>query len=176
MGTTASALWLTALACNVGGRKIPAKRQRTDRQALACAHARLPGKYPLGIRVGTRSLSTRRDTLTSFNSDSCCACSSCCRADLPAPLLPTLGSVSKQILINFFVSTHKDQWFCAKRYLILGSITSLNWGDITVLMVSYWSRGLVLLVLTRKRNLKGSICFKLTNKCWKTFSEKYDES
>ena len=35
----------------------------------------------------------------------------------------------------------------------------LNGGVITVLRDSYWSRGLVLRVLARERNLKGSICF-----------------
>jgi hypothetical protein len=55
-------------------------------------------------------------------------------------------------------------------------MTLLNRGDITIRMVSYWSRGLVLLVLAREQNLKGSICFKLTNECWKTFSENYGES
>ena len=52
----------------------------------------------------------------------------------------------------------------------------LNRGDITVLMDSNWSRGLVLLVDARKQNLKESICFKLTNECWKTFSENYGKS
>ena len=52
----------------------------------------------------------------------------------------------------------------------------LNRGDITVLTDSNWSRGLVLLVVTRKQNLKGSICFKLTNECWKMFSENYGKS
>jgi hypothetical protein len=35
-----------------------------------------------------------------------------------------LGGVSERMLTIFFVSTHDDQWFCAKRYLILGSMTS----------------------------------------------------
>ena len=35
----------------------------------------------------------------------------------------------------------------------------LNRGDIAVLWDSYWSWGLVLRVLARERNLKGSICF-----------------
>ena len=35
----------------------------------------------------------------------------------------------------------------------------LNRGDIAVLWDSYWSQGLVLCVLARERNLKGSICF-----------------
>ena len=47
----------------------------------------------------------------------------------------------------------------------------LNRGDIAVLGDSYWSRGLVLRVLAREKNLKESICFKLTNECWKTYSE-----
>ena len=41
----------------------------------------------------------------------------------------------------------------------------LNRGDITVLTDSNWSQGLVLCVPARKRNLKESICFKLTNEC-----------
>ena len=40
-----------ALACNIGERKIPAKRQGTDGRAFARARARLPGKYLLGIHV-----------------------------------------------------------------------------------------------------------------------------
>ena len=51
--------------------------------------------------------------------------------------------------------------------------SSLKWGGIAVLLNSYWSRGLVLRVLAREKNLRGSICFKLTNECWKTFSENY---
>ena len=51
LGTTATTLWSTALARNVGGRKIPIKRQGTDKRVLACARARLLGKYPLGIHV-----------------------------------------------------------------------------------------------------------------------------
>ncbi len=120
-GITAATLWLTALARNVGGRKNLAERQGTDGRALTRTRAWLPGKYHLGICIRNPVLSTRRDTLTSFNSDSFCACSSCCRAGPPSLLLATLG---EQILTIFFVSTHKDQWFCAKRYLILGSITS----------------------------------------------------
>ena len=58
----------------------------------------------------------------------------------------------------------------------LGLDNLLNRGDITVLMVSYWSRGLVLLVLATEQNMRGSICFKLKNKCWKAFSENYGES
>jgi hypothetical protein len=32
-----------------------------------------------------------------------------------------LAMLGEQIVIIFFVFTHEDQWFCAKRYLILGS-------------------------------------------------------
>jgi hypothetical protein len=49
-------------------------------------------------------------------------------------------------------------------------------GDITILWDSDWSRGLVLCVLAREKNLKVSICFKLTNECWKTFYENYGKS
>ena len=52
----------------------------------------------------------------------------------------------------------------------------LAWGHYAVLGDSYWSWGLVLCVSSREKILKGSICFKLTNKCWKTYSEKYGES
>ena len=52
----------------------------------------------------------------------------------------------------------------------------LGWGCFTVLGDSYWSRGLVLRVPSREKILKRSICFKLTNECWKTFSENYGES
>ena len=50
-------------------------------------------------------------------------------------------------------------------YLGIPQVQVLNRGDITVLMDSNWSQGLVLLVDARKRNLKESICFKLTIKC-----------
>jgi hypothetical protein len=49
-------------------------------------------------------------------------------------------------------------------------------GDITVLMDSNWSWGLVLHVPAKKRNLKGSICFNITNECWKTILENYGKS
>jgi hypothetical protein len=52
----------------------------------------------------------------------------------------------------------------------------LNRGDIAILGDSYWSWGLVLQVLAREKNLKESICFKLTNKCWQTYSENYGKS
>ena len=52
----------------------------------------------------------------------------------------------------------------------------LNRGDIKDLTDSNWSRGLVLLVLATEQNLKGIICFKLTNECCKTFSENYGKS
>ncbi len=47
----ATTLWSTALARDVGGRNIPAKREGTDEQVLTHARARLPGKYSLGILV-----------------------------------------------------------------------------------------------------------------------------
>ena len=55
---------------------------------------------------------------------------------------------------------------------------NLEWGGIAVVLNSYWywSRGLILRVLARERNLRRSICFKLTNECWKTYSENYEES
>jgi hypothetical protein len=90
-------------------------------------------------------------------------------------LLATLGGISEQILIIFFVSSHRPV-VLREALPDFGLKNPLNTGDITVLMVSYWSWGLVLLVLTRKQNLKGSICFKLTNECWETFSENYGKS
>jgi hypothetical protein len=45
--TTAATLWSTALALNIGGSRIPAKRQGTDRRAFACALAWFPGKFHL---------------------------------------------------------------------------------------------------------------------------------
>ena len=52
----------------------------------------------------------------------------------------------------------------------------LNRGVITVQWDSNWSRGLDLCVLIREKNLKGNICFWLTNECWKTFPENYGKS
>jgi len=46
VGMTAATLWSTTLARDVGGSKIPAKRQGTNWRALARARARLPGKFP----------------------------------------------------------------------------------------------------------------------------------
>jgi hypothetical protein len=46
-GMTAATLWLTALARDVGGSKIPAERQGNKWRALARARARLLGKFPL---------------------------------------------------------------------------------------------------------------------------------
>ena len=37
------------------------------------------------------------------------------------PLVLSLAMLGEQILTIFFVSTNEDQWFCAKRYLILDS-------------------------------------------------------
>ena len=47
----------------------------------------------------------------------------------------------------------------------------LAWGRFAVLGDSYWSRGLVLRIFSREKILKGTICFKLANKYWKTYSE-----
>jgi len=44
---TAATTWSTALARDVGGRKILAERQGTYWRALARARARLPSVYPL---------------------------------------------------------------------------------------------------------------------------------
>ena len=44
---TAATTWSTALARNVGSRKIPTKHQGAYWRALACARARLPSVYPL---------------------------------------------------------------------------------------------------------------------------------
>jgi hypothetical protein len=34
--------------------------------------------------------------------------------------LQRLATLGEQIVPIFFVSTHEDQWFCVKRYLIMG--------------------------------------------------------
>ena len=44
---TAATTWSMALACDVGGREILAKRQGTYWRALARARTRLPSVYPL---------------------------------------------------------------------------------------------------------------------------------
>jgi len=44
---TAATTWSTALACDVGGRKILAESQGTYLPALACARAQFPGVHPL---------------------------------------------------------------------------------------------------------------------------------
>jgi hypothetical protein len=41
----------------------------------------------------------------------------------------------------------------------MSKVDVLNRGDFTVLMVSYWSQGLVLLVLTRKQNSERNFLF-----------------
>ena len=113
-------LLLTTLAA---WKSLPSVKELTGGRSHALVHGFranfLSGKIP----QGTVSSSTRRDTLTLFDLD-CCACSSCCKAGPHLLLRATLGGVSKRILTIFFVSTHKDHWFCTKRYLLLGSITS----------------------------------------------------
>ncbi len=47
LGTAVTTSWLTALACNAGGRKILAKCQGTYWRARPRARARLPGEFPL---------------------------------------------------------------------------------------------------------------------------------
>ena len=108
------------LATSAGVKSLPNVKELTSGHSHTLVHG-FRANILWGYAYGTWSSSRRRDTLTSFDSDSCCAGSSCCRAGPPALLLATLGGVSKQILIIFFMSTHRDQWFCAKRYLILGS-------------------------------------------------------
>ena len=105
-------------------RRRKEKPCQTSRNLLTGARTR---SYILsGISHGASSSSTkestRRDTLTSFDSKSCC--SSCCRAGPRSLSRATLGGISEQMLTIFFVSTHEDKWFRAKRNLILGSITS----------------------------------------------------
>ncbi len=114
------------LATSAVGKTLPNIKELTGGQLFTLLHAEygfwaniLSGKIP----HGTVSLLTRRDNLTSFDLD-CCACSSCCKAGPCSLLRAALGGVSEQILTIFFVSTHEDQWFCTKRYLILGLITS----------------------------------------------------
>ncbi len=112
------------LATSAAGKTLPNVKELTGGRSHALMHGFranfLVGKIP----HGTVSSSTRRDTLTSFDLDSCCACSSCCRAGPRSLSRATLGGVREKILTIFFVSTHEDQWFRANRYLILGSITS----------------------------------------------------
>ena len=57
-----------------------------------------------------------------------------------------------------------------------GLYNLLNGGDIAVLGDSYWSRGLVLRGQLVGKDLIEVFVFKLTNKCWKTYSENYGES
>ena len=52
----------------------------------------------------------------------------------------------------------------------------LNGGDIAVLGDSYWSRGLVLRGQLVEKDLIEVFVFKLTNECWKTYSENYGKS
>ena len=117
---TAVTTWSTALACNVRGRKNLSERQGTYLRALARARAQFPGNFSLRKNQRSSVFVNEEGSLTSFDSDSCCACSSCCRAGPHLLLHMTLGGISEQIVTIFFVSTHEDQWFCAKRYLILG--------------------------------------------------------
>jgi len=69
---------------------------------------------------------------------------------------------------------HKKMRKCTNAQIAVPAY--LNWSDITILWDSNWSQGLVLRVLAREKNFLGSICFKLTNKCWKTFYENYGKS
>ena len=77
-----------------GGKSLPNVMELTGGHSHTLMHG-FWANILWGYACGIRSLSTRWDTLTSFNSDSCCACSSCCRAGPPALLLATLGGVSE---------------------------------------------------------------------------------
>ncbi len=110
-GMMATALWSTALACIVGRSKIPAKRQGTNWRALA-RPLLLLGEFPLWKNPPrTNSVFVDKEGNPLFDLDSCCACCSCCRAGPRSLLRATLGGVSKQMLIIFFVSTPKTSGF-----------------------------------------------------------------
>ena len=72
--------------------------------------------------------------------------------------------------------THGRKIFTPYSGISSCSLGSTDRGVITVLGDSNWSRGLVLRVPSKEKILKRSICCKLTNECWKTFSENYGES
>ena len=111
--------WRRLLATLAGGRSLPNVKELTGGCSNMLVYS-VRVNILWGFAHVTRSLSTRRDTLTSFDLDSYCACScsSCCGASPPTLSLATLG---EQIGTIFFMSTHENQWFCAKCYLILGS-------------------------------------------------------
>ncbi len=110
------------LAMLAGVKSLPNVKELTGRRTHALVHG-FRANFLRGNTHGTRSSSTKRDIPTSFKPDSCC---SCCRVGCLTLSLAALDGVSKRILIIFFVSnpTKADHWFCAKRYLILGLITS----------------------------------------------------
>jgi len=91
---------------------------------------------------------------------------------LPLPCLLHLASKSWQFSSYPPTKTSNFGWSAIGFW----ACNLLKRGVITVQWDSNWSRGLVLCVLAREKNLKGSICFWLTNECWKTFSENYGES
>ena len=72
--------------------------------------------------------------------------------------------------------THGRKIFTQYSGISSCSLGSTDRGVITILGDSNWSRGLVLRVPSKEKILKRSICCKLTNECWKTFSEKYGKS
>ena len=99
--------WRRLLATLTGGRSLPNIKELTGGRSNVLVYS-FWVNIPWGFAHGTRSLSTRRDTLTSFDSDSYCACScsSCCGASPPTLSLATLG---EQIGTIFFMSTHENQ-------------------------------------------------------------------
>jgi len=108
------------LVTSAGVKSLPNIKEWTGGRSHALRHG-FRANFLRGNAHGSRSFSTKRDIPSSFDSDSCC---SCCRAGPRSLSRAMLGGVSEQIVTIFFVSTREDQWFCAKRYLILGSITS----------------------------------------------------
>ncbi len=108
------------LATSAGVKSLPNIKELTGGLTHALVHG-FRANFLGGNTHRTWSLSTKRDIPTLFEPGSCC---SCYRAGCLTLSLAELGGVSEQILIIFFISTDKDQWFCAKRYLILGLITS----------------------------------------------------
>jgi len=131
------------LATLAGVKSLPNVKELTGGRSHVLVHG-FQANFLLGkIPHGLVSSSTKKDTLTLFGLDSCCACSSCCGAGPPSLSLATLG---ERILTIFCVHPRRPM-VLREGLPDFGLDNLLNGVGITVLGDSNWSRGLVLCVL-----------------------------
>ncbi len=109
--------WWRLLAMSGGVKSLPNVKELMGGRSHALVHG-FRANFLWGNTFRTRTSSTKRDTPTLIELDSCC---SCCGAGPPLLLLVILD---EWIVTIFFVSTHKDQWILRKALPDYGLVTS----------------------------------------------------